>query len=87
MRAERRFRRTPEERGHIKLELPRNTVQRSMNFGQVLQVGKLMPGIGGWGRGGRTTLNPSASNEVEPLQRRRKESAVFPFPSFAHPQK
>lgn len=76
MRAERRFRRIPEERGHIELELPRSTVQRSQNFGQVLQVGKLMPGIcGGVGVGGDgttdgrgPTLNPSASNEVEPLQ-------------------
>lgn len=67
MRAERRFRRIPEERGHIELELPRSTVQRSQNFGQVLQVGKLMPGIcGGVGVGGRRDDGRTGTN-TEPI--------------------
>lgn len=65
--AEGQFCRIPEERGHIELEFPRSTVQTSLNLGQVLQVDRPIPrkGVGmGW-----PTLNQSASNVVESLQR------------------
>lgn len=55
--AEEQFHRIPEERGHIELELPRSTGQRTLNLGQVLQVGTLMPGMLGSWRGDHTEPN------------------------------